>query len=945
MGIKIQSDLDLQGSIYLQDYLYHSGDTNTYIKFDADRIRLIVGGTTKFDSNSSYLSSVSNDNWSGTDLAIANGGTGASTASAARTNLGLGTAATSAATDFVAVSGDTMTGDLTMGDNQVLFGTGNVSAPSASDRMAGTRLLLYPNSAPNHYAIGIQSGNMWFTSDGGYVWYRDATTSAMSLDTGSNLSVTGNVTGANLNVSNWDTAYGWGDHSSAGYLTSINNGNWSGTDLSVANGGTGASTASAARTNLGLGTAATSAATDFLAAGSNLSDLGDVAESRTNLGLGSAATQDKSYFASASHTQAFSTITSTPTTLAGYGITDAFDGAYSSLSGKPTLGTLAALNSVNAATITDNSVGAAELNVSGNGTTAQFLRSDGDGTFSWATPSVGSIDWTEIQGDQANINNSGFTNDAGYVTSSGVTSVGGTGSINGLTLTGTVTSTGNLTLGGTLAISNSDWSGTDLSIANGGTGASTASGARTNLGLGTAATSASTDFVAVTGDSMNGTLTMNTSAVPFSFIESGHTGTGKYWRMPLDGGNIRFDVDTTNTNGDGTFTSYTDVLLLKANGDVQLSNYGAGILKTDSSGNISLDTNTYLTAHPNISAASSSDNSGRTYIQDITLDSNGHVTGITTATETVTNTNTTYTAGTGLTLTGTQFSVTANTYAASSHSHSDATTSAAGFMSAADKTKLDGVATSANNYVHPTSAGNKHIPSGGAAGQFLKYSSSGTAVWATPSYTTNTDTVTSVGISGSETTGTVTLAASGAASVSQSGSTVTISATNTEYSAATTSVAGLMSSTDKSKLDGISTGADVTPSWVPASDPGYLTAHPSISAATSVNNSGRTYIQDITLDSNGHITAITSATETVVNTNTTYSAGSGLDLSGTTFSVETDLRDGITHVGVSSNNYITFDETNNRIDFYAGNVHVARMESDGDLHIKGDVIAFSSIFS
>tara|TARA_R100001509_G_scaffold779_1_gene784 strand:+ start:12893 stop:18703 length:5811 start_codon:yes stop_codon:yes gene_type:complete len=46
-----------------------------------------------------------------------------------------------------------------------------------------------------------------------------------------------------------------------------------------------------------------------------------------------------------------------------------------------------------------------------------------------------------------------------------------------------------------------------------------------------------------------------------------------------------------------------------------------------------------MSAHPSISAASSSDNSGRTYIQDITLDSNGHVTGIATATETVTDTN------------------------------------------------------------------------------------------------------------------------------------------------------------------------------------------------------------------------------------------------------------------------------------------------------------------
>jgi len=74
--------------------------------------------------------------------------------------------------------------------------------------------------------------------------------------------------------------------------------------------------------------------------------------------------------------------------------------------------------------------------------------------------------------------------------------------------------------------------------------------------------------------------------------------------------------------------------------------------------------------------------------------------------------------------------------AASGHGHSNATKTAAGFMSAADKTKLEGIADNANNYSHPTTSGNKHIPSGGSAGQFLKWSADGTAVWAADNNTT-----------------------------------------------------------------------------------------------------------------------------------------------------------------------------------------------------------------
>jgi hypothetical protein len=45
-------------------------------------------------------------------------------------------------------------------------------------------------------------------------------------------------------------------------------------------------------------------------------------------------------------------------------------------------------------------------------------------------------------------------------------------------------------------------------------------------------------------------------------------------------------------------------------------------------------------------------------------------------------------------------------------------------------TYLSGANTWTTPYTHPTTAGNKHIPTGGATDQYLKYDSSGTAVWA-----------------------------------------------------------------------------------------------------------------------------------------------------------------------------------------------------------------------
>jgi len=72
-------------------------------------------------------------------------------------------------------------------------------------------------------------------------------------------------------------------------------------------------------------------------------------------------------------------------------------------------------------------------------------------------------------------------------------------------------------------------------------------------------------------------------------------------------------------------------------------------------------------------------------------------------------------------------------------------------------------------------------------------------------------------------------------------------------------------------------------------------------------------------------------------------AGTGLDLSGTTFSVETDLRD-VTHVGRDTTDYITWTNNSSTNIFVNGGEKV-RIEADGDIHADGDVIAYSTTIS
>ena len=221
-------------------------------------------------------------------------------------------------------------------------------------------------------------------------------------------------------------------------------------DLPIAEGGTGASTAAAARTNLGVDAAGTDNSTDVTLAGTpdyitisgqtitrnqiNLTTdvTGDlpIAEggtgastasgARTNLGLGSLAT------------------------LSAVGSAQITDGSVDTaeLAADAVTNAKIATGAVNADSIAANAVGASELNVSGNGTSGQALVSDGDGTFSWSTISVTDND----------VNVANLTARLPQITSS--VTIGDASDVT-VTMAGDLAVTGDLTVNGTTTTVNS----------------------------------------------------------------------------------------------------------------------------------------------------------------------------------------------------------------------------------------------------------------------------------------------------------------------------------------------------------------------------------------------------------------------------------------------------------------------------------------------------------
>ena len=179
-----------------------------------------------------------------------------------------------------------------------------------------------------------------------------------------------------------------------------------------------------------------------------------------------------------------------------------------------------------------------------------------------------------------------------------------------------------------------------------------------------------------------------------------------------------------------------------------------------------------------------------------------------------------------------------------------ATQSTNGLMSAADKTKLDGIAENANNYTHPSYTAR--------ASGLYKVTVDGTGHVSAATAVAKSD-ITALGIPESDTT----------------------------YSAATTSAEGLMSAADKTKLDGVTAGANkyTHPSYTARASGLYKvtvdsTGH--VSAAAAVDKSDITALgvpaQDttythprytarasglykVTVDSTGHVSAATAVTK------------------------------------------------------------------------------------
>jgi hypothetical protein len=186
----------------------------------------------------------------------------------------------------------------------------------------------------------------------------------------------------------------------------------------------------------------------------------------------------------------------------------------------------------------------------------------------------------------------------------------------------------------------------------------------------------------------------------------------------------------------------------------------------------------------------------------------------------------------------------------------------------------------------------------------------------------------------------------GDSNITDDGSTITLGSniSVTGNIAVTGTVDGRDIASDGSKLDGIATNANnyslpEATSTVRGGIELFSDTDQSVAANAVSATADRTY--GLQLNAAGQ--AVVNVPWVDTDTNTTYSAGGGLTLSGTTFSVQNDLRGEAWIIGRDSNDYISVDAT--QIDFALDGVIDMRLYNNGDLHVEGNVIGYSTSIS